>query len=129
MPISVAWKIELKKGFRLITLPLLQSFFVSRIDTKVDNYLEELIKSNPKDTEHFKSLMGKAAIASARLAYQLFENIFSSERFQKLSSEGAKCQRPLWASTSTKNPAYPDTMYIDALIAKDTVNTVSATNA
>ena len=115
---------RVKQGLPISTIASVASFFVSRIDTKVDNYLKEMVKTNPKDSETLKQLMGKAAIASARLAYQSFEKTFSSERFQKLSVQGAKCQRPLWASTSTKNPAYPDTLYIDELIAKDTVNTV-----
>jgi transaldolase/glucose-6-phosphate isomerase len=100
------------------------SFFVSRIDTKVDKYLDPIIKSQAKDAGLAKSLLGKIAIANARLAYQEFRRVFESDRFRKLQAKGANLQRPLWASTSTKNPAYPDTMYVDELIGKNTVNTV-----
>ncbi len=89
------------------------SFFVSRIDTKVDALL-------PEDSP----LRGKAAIASAKLAYQEYLRVFGSERFAALEARGARPQRPLWASTSTKNPAYPDTLYVDSLIGPNTVNTV-----
>ena len=74
--------------------------------------------------QRINALMGKAAIANAKLAYESFKRIFGSERFAALKAKGAKVQRPLWASTSTKNPAYPDTMYVDTLIGPDTVNTV-----
>lgn len=90
------------------------SFFVSRVDTKIDPRL-------PKDSP----LAGKAAIANAKLAYESFESVFTSARFAALKARfGAKAQRPLWASTGTKNPAYPDTLYVDSLIGPDTVNTV-----
>jgi len=90
------------------------SFFVSRVDTKIDPRL-------PKDS----SLLGKAAIANAKLAYHAFEEIFTSARFATLKARfGARAQRPLWASTGTKNPAYSDTLYVDSLIGPDTVNTV-----
>jgi transaldolase/glucose-6-phosphate isomerase len=100
------------------------SFFVSRIDTKVDKYLDPLTKSSGRRAEIAKSLLGKIAIANARLAYQEFRQVFEGERFLRLQAKGANLQRPLWASTSTKNPAYPDTMYVDELIGKFTVNTV-----
>jgi transaldolase / glucose-6-phosphate isomerase len=93
------------------------SFFVSRIDTLADKQLEE--KSGPDDP-----LLGKVAIANAKMAYQLFKQIFASERFLKLRDLGARVQRPLWASTGTKNPKYSDVMYIEALIGPDTVNTI-----
>ncbi|HJQ15041.1 MAG TPA: bifunctional transaldolase/phosoglucose isomerase [Anaerolineales bacterium] len=89
------------------------SFFVSRVDSKVDPKL-------PEDS----ALKGKAAIANAKLAYDAYEQTFSSRRWENLKVKGARVQRPLWASTSTKNPAYPDTMYVDNLIGPDTVNTV-----
>jgi transaldolase len=89
------------------------SFFVSRVDTKIDPRLPEGSK-----------LRGKAAIANAKLAYEAFEHSFSSPCFAKLKKAGAHVQRPLWASTGTKNPAYPDTLYVDTLIGPDTVNTV-----
>jgi len=90
------------------------SFFISRVDTKIDAKL-------PEDSQ----LRGKAAIANARLAYEAFESVFDSERFRSLKERfQARVQRPLWASTSTKNPDYPDTIYVDELIGADTVNTV-----
>ncbi len=100
------------------------SFFVSRVDTKVDKLLDKIIQSGDKKAEKARSLLGKAAIANARLAYADFKQIFSSERFQKLADNGARVQRPLWASTSTKNPAYSDVMYIEELIGPQTINTI-----
>lgn len=91
------------------------SFFLSRIDTAVDGQLELL--GQP-------ALKGKIAIASAEIAYERFRNIFSGELWESLSREGAQVQRPLWASTGTKNPAYRDTLYVESLIGPDTVNTV-----
>ncbi len=91
------------------------SFFVSRVDTSVDRRLEQLGRTD---------LAGTAAVANARLAYGRFKKIFSGERWQRLADQGAVVQRPLWASTGTKNPAYPDTKYVDELIAPDTVNTM-----
>jgi transaldolase len=91
------------------------SFFVSRVDGKVDKALEELDR---------KDLMGKAAIANARIAYESFQRIFSGERWEKLAAAGAAVQRPLWASTSVKNESYSDTLYVDELIGPDTVNTM-----
>ena len=91
------------------------SFFLSRIDTAVDKLLEE---KNERD------LQGHIAIASARLAYARFIGIFTSERWRSLADAGARIQRPLWASTGTKNPKYPDTMYVDNLIGPNTVNTM-----
>jgi len=94
------------------------SFFVSRVDTEVDRRLETA------GTDEALALRGRAAIAQAKLAYQLFREQFSGARWQRLAEHGAHLQRPLWASTSTKNPAYPDTVYVDALIGPDTVNTL-----
>jgi len=100
------------------------SFFVSRIDTKVDKYLEPITQKSGREAELAESLLGKIAIANARLAYQEFRKVFESDRFLQLKTKGARLQRPLWASTSTKNPAYPDTMYVDELIGAHTINTV-----
>jgi len=100
------------------------SFFVSRIDTKVDGWLDELIAQGGDTAGKAEALKGKVAVANAKLAYQLFKQQFSSERFAALARKGARVQRPLWASTSTKNPAYPDLLYVDTLVGKDTVNTV-----
>ena len=97
------------------------SFFVSRVDTEVDRRLETA------GTQAAPALRGRAAIAQAKLAYQLFRERFSGPRWQRLADLGAHPQRPLWASTSTKNPAYPDTRYVDELIGPDTVNTLPET--
>jgi transaldolase len=91
------------------------SFFVSRVDTKVDKALEGTGRED---------LRGKAAVANARIAYESFLRIFSGPRWEALAAKGARVQRPLWASTSTKNPDYPDTLYVDELIGPDTVNTM-----
>jgi len=100
------------------------SFFVSRIDTKVDGWLDEIIKKGAANAEKAESLKGKVAVANAKLAYQLFLEQFQTSRFEALKKKGARMQRPLWASTSTKNPAYPDLLYVDNLIGANTVNTV-----
>ena len=102
------------------------SFFVSRVDTLVDKKLDEMIAAtgDPTPKGWLASLKGKAAIANAKIAYQSFERIFGAPEWQPLAAAGAAVQRPLWASTSVKNPAYPDTMYIDELIGPYTVNTM-----
>jgi transaldolase len=94
------------------------SFFVSRVDSEVDKRLDKL------GTDEAKSLRGKAAIANARLAYEIYEQKFSSDRWKALAEAGARPQRPLWASTSTKDPSYDDTMYVIDLVAPGTVNTM-----
>jgi transaldolase/glucose-6-phosphate isomerase len=115
---------RLKAGKPIDHINSVASFFVSRIDTKVDKYLEPIIQSSVQKSKIAGSVLGKIAIANARLAYQEFRKVFESDRFSKLQARGARLQRPLWASTSTKNPAYPDTMYVDELIGKHTINTV-----
>jgi transaldolase len=94
------------------------SFFVSRVDTEVDRRLDAI------GGETALGLRGKAAVAQAKLAYQIFVDRFAGERWDKLAAAGANRQRPLWASTSTKNPAYPDLLYVDTLMGPDTVNTL-----
>ena len=94
------------------------SFFVSRVDTEIDARLESI--GSPSAL----ALRGRAAVAQARLAYDDFRQVFSTDRWKALASRGAAVQRPLWASTSTKNPTYPDTLYVDSLIGPDTVNTL-----
>lgn len=94
------------------------SFFISRIDSEVDDRLGRI--ASPAARE----LLGRAAIAQGHLAYALFFSRFAGDRWQRLADHGAKVQRPLWASTSTKNPSYPDTLYVDTLIGPDTVNTL-----
>ncbi len=100
------------------------SFFVSRVDTKIDGYLAALAAGGGEQAGLAAQLPGKAAIANARLAYADYKAVFGSQRFQALRAQGARVQRPLWASTSTKNPHYPDLMYVDTLVGPDTVNTV-----
>lgn len=94
------------------------SFFISRVDTEIDRRLDEL------GTPEAVALKGKAAVAQGKLAYALFQETFSGPRWEALAARGAAVQRPLWASTSTKNPALPDTLYVDTLIGPDTVNTM-----
>lgn len=102
------------------------SFFVSRVDTEVDKRLETLAKGSdsPTGRERLLGLRGQAAIANAKHAYRLFRERFSGARWEALAAHGAHVQRPLWASTSTKNPAYRDVMYVEELIGPDTVNTM-----
>ncbi|MEX1247659.1 MAG: transaldolase [Anaerolineales bacterium] len=100
------------------------SFFVSRIDSKVDEWLDGVAKKGGAAGKKAESLKGKIAVANAKLAYQLFLEQFSSPRFETLKKKGGRLQRPLWASTSTKNPAYADLIYVDNLVAESTVNTV-----
>jgi len=102
------------------------SFFVSRVDTSVDKRLEERIAatSDEREKARLRALLGKAAVANAKIAYARFRQVFGSERFQRLAQQGARLQRPLWASTGTKNPAYSDILYVQELIAPDTVNTM-----
>ena len=103
------------------------SFFVSRVDTEIDKRLDEMVKTaNPPDRDRIKMLKGRAAIANAKLAYRLFRRKFSDDnpRWAALREKGARVQEPLWASTSTKNPAYRDVMYVEELIGEDTVNTM-----
>jgi transaldolase len=96
------------------------SFFVSRVDTEIDRRLEDLAQGD----EGILALRGKAAVAQTKIAYQHFLSTFSGPRWERLASKGARVQRPLWASTSTKNPSYPDLLYVTSLIGPDTVNTM-----
>ena len=100
------------------------SFFLSRIDSLVDPMIEKFIKPEGKKPEIAKKVHGQIAITSAKIAYQIYKDIFGSDRFKKLADKGARVQRLLWASTSTKNPDYSDIKYIDSLIGPDTINTV-----
>jgi transaldolase/glucose-6-phosphate isomerase len=117
---------RLTDGDSLDHVASVASFFVSRIDSAVDRLLENVVAQGGDHAERAEALLGKAAIASAKLAYAQFEATFSGPRFQRLKANGARLQRPLWASTSTKNPNYPDSYYVDNLIGPDTVNTVPA---
>lgn len=107
------------KGLPIDRIASVASFFVSRVDTKVDTQLKEI-----PQTGEIKNLYGKAAIANARLAYDLFLKEIAKPRWKALQAKGARLQRPLWASTSTKNPSYRDVIYVEELIGSDTVNTV-----
>lgn len=100
------------------------SFFVSRVDASVDAALQKIVDAGGADAERAKGLMGRAAIANAKLAYARFLEVFAGERWERLKAAGARVQRPLWASTSTKNPAYRDVIYVEELIGPNTVNTM-----
>ena len=115
---------RLERGLSLDHVASVASFFVSRVDSKVDALLEEIQRAESPKAARAAALLGKIAIANAKLAYAQFRGVFDGERFEKLRQHGARVQRPLWASTSTKNPAYPDTYYVDNLIGPQTVNTV-----
>ncbi len=107
---------RVQEGLPVDSVASVASFFVSRVDSEVDSRLSKL--------EGGKALMGKAAVANARAAYALYQQKFSGPRWQALEAKGAHKQRPLWASTSTKNPDYPDTLYVDELIGPNCVNTM-----
>ncbi|MGH8874592.1 MAG: transaldolase, partial [Acidimicrobiia bacterium] len=107
-----------RTGGDVSTLASVASFFVSRVDTEVDRRLEEI------GTEEALAMRGTAAVANARVAYREFLDTFRGPRWERLAGDGARLQRPLWASTSTKNPDFPDTLYVDTLVAPDTVNTM-----
>jgi len=109
------------KGEPIDAIASVASFFVSRIDSAIDKRLQAKIDKGEPQLRH---LLGKAAIANTKLAYQRFLKLFGDPRFDALKAKGAHVQRPLWASTSTKNPAYPDLLYVDTLVGRDTVNTV-----
>ena len=100
------------------------SFFVSRVDSAIDKQLNAIADKGDATADRATSLRGKAAVANAQLAYKLFLDQFSSPRWKMLKEAGARVQRPLWASTSTKNPAYRDVIYVEQLIGPDTVNTM-----
>jgi transaldolase len=112
------------KGLPLDRVASVASFFLSRIDVLLDPLLEKEMREENQKARTAAHLKGQIAIASAKVAYQFATEIFSSERFQKLAESGARTQRLLWASTSTKNPEYSDVKYVEPLIGKDTVNTL-----
>ncbi|MDN5795993.1 MAG: transaldolase [Intrasporangium sp.] len=107
-----------RAGKDLRTITSVASFFVSRVDTEVDKRLDAL------GTDEATALRGKAGLANARLAYEAFEEVFATPRWKSLEAEGARVQRPLWASTGVKDPAFPDTLYVTELVAPDVVNTM-----
>jgi transaldolase len=118
---------RLAQGENISHLASVASFFVSRVDVLVDKLLEDKIKaeSGAARQQQLKALQGKIAIANARLVYQEFKRLFGGLRFEALQQRGARVQRPLWASTSTKNPAYRDVLYAEELIGPDTVDTMT----
>ncbi|MDJ0358552.1 transaldolase, partial [Paenarthrobacter sp. PH39-S1] len=107
-----------ENGHDLSTIHSVASFFVSRVDTEIDKRLDAI------GTDEATALKGKAGVANARLAYQVYEELFGTERWAVLAEAGARPQRPLWASTGVKDPAYPDTLYVTELVAADIVNTM-----
>jgi transaldolase / glucose-6-phosphate isomerase len=113
-------------GGDLAKVASVASFFVSRVDTKVDKRLAEKINAtpDPREKQSLERLYGKAAIANSKVAYERFGQLFSGPRWERLKKAGARAQRPLWASTSTKDPRYPDTYYVEELIGPDTVDTI-----
>lgn len=109
-----------------VNMASVASFFVSRIDSAVDKTLQEAIQTSgsAKEKDQLLELLGKVAVANAKAAYQAFKKYFEGVWFEALKAKGARVQRPLWASTGTKNPHYSDVMYVDQLIGRDTVNTM-----
>ena len=112
------------RGQALDRVASVASFFLSRIDTLVDPMLERIVQRGGPHAQTAKALIGQSAIASAKIAYQIYRETFGGERFNKLAANGARTQRLLWASTSTKNPAYSDVKYVEPLIGPETVNTL-----
>jgi transaldolase len=116
---------RVKKSQPIDGIASVASFFVSRVDTEIDKRLDALIAKAPQpEKERLEMLKGRAAIANAKLAYRLFTRKFAGPRWEALAKQGARVQRPLWASTSTKNPKYRDVMYVEELIGPDTVDTM-----
>ena len=115
---------RLSAGKSINQIGSVASFFVSRLDSKVDPLLEEIIGTGEPAASSAKRLLGAAAVANARAAYQIYLESVRSSRFQALAPSAAQSQRPLWASTSTKNPSYSDVKYVEELIGPDTVNTI-----
>jgi transaldolase len=116
---------RLKAGKEIATVASVASVFVSRIDTMVDERLLKLAETaNEAKATPMRAMMGKAAVANTRMVYGAFNDVLASDRWQNLKAKGASVQRPLWASTGTKNKAYSDLLYVDSLIGPDTVNTV-----
>jgi len=115
-----------KAGLPLDRISSVASFFISRVDSLVDGRLEDKIKAAESDLERrrLSALLGKAGVANAKIAYVKFQEIFSGDRWEALATKGARVQRCLWASTSTKNPDYRDVLYVEELIGPDTINTM-----
>jgi transaldolase/glucose-6-phosphate isomerase len=112
------------KGLPIDRISSVASFFVSRIDSQIDKKIDDRVAAGDKEADALKALRGKVAIANAKMAYQWYLDFVKSDRWQALAAKGAKPQRLLWASTGTKDPSFPDTLYVDSLIGPDTVNTI-----
>ena len=119
-----ALEVRADRGQSLDAVSSVASTFVSRIDTAVDDELVKCIEQASANAGEARMLLGKVAVANSRAVYKIFTEMFSTERFEALAAQGARRQRPLWASTSTKNPDYPATLNVDELIGSDTVNTM-----
>jgi len=115
---------RVEAGQPLGRLASVASFFVSRVDSSVDAALTKIVDEGGPNAGRARQLFGRAAVANAKLAYERFTQVFSGERWERLKAAGARVQRPLWASTSTKNPDYRDVIYVEELIGPDTVNTM-----
>jgi transaldolase len=117
---------RVEAGLPIDRIASVASFFVSRVDSAVDTELEARIATAASEIERdrLRALMGKAGVANAKVAYARFKELFSGARWEALAAKGARVQRPLWASTGTKNPAYSDVLYIEELIGPDTINTM-----
>ncbi len=115
---------RLEKGESIRHVVSVASFFLSRIDVMADPLLQDIMDNKPEQAEQAKVALGQVALANAKKAYQVFEEVFSSERFKKLEQQGGRKQRVLWASTGNKNPDYKDLRYVHPLIGPDTVNTL-----
>lgn len=117
---------RIEAGLDVRNINSVASFFVSRVDTAADKLIEEKVEAAASEAERddLRALLGRVAVANAKVAYQRFLHVFGSERFARLREKGARLQRPLWASTGTKNPRYSDILYVAELIGPDTVNTM-----
>ncbi len=119
-----ALEARVKAGQPIDRIASVASFFVSRVDTLLDAKLEQIVKAEGPNASLAAALLGRAAVANSQVVYGKYTELFGSDRFKALSARGARPQRVLWASTSTKNPKYLDVLYVDTLIGPDTVNTV-----
>ena len=115
---------RVRQGQPIDRIASVASFFVSRIDSMIDKQIDDRLTDGDDEADALKSVRGKVAIANAKMAYQWYLDFLQSDRWQALAAKGAMPQRLLWASTGTKDPSYPDTLYVDTLIGRDTVNTM-----
>jgi transaldolase/glucose-6-phosphate isomerase len=113
-----------QQGKDIARIASVASFFISRVDASVEKSLDKLIESGKISGEIKEKFLGGVGIANSKIAYEAYENLFSGERFEDLKASGAQVQRPLWASTGTKNPSFSPVLYVEELAGKDTVNTM-----